>query len=64
MTWGDVGALFAVLVVGSLIAGAVDAWREQRKWNKETSQKHKGNKEGEASQNMKGNRSIEASQLG
>ena len=34
MTWGDVGAFFAVLVVGSLIAGFVDAWLEQRKRNK------------------------------
>jgi len=34
MTWGDVGAIFAVLVVGSFIAGFVDAWLEQRKWDK------------------------------
>jgi uncharacterized membrane protein YraQ (UPF0718 family) len=34
MTWGDVGAIFAVLVVGSFIAGAVDTWLEQRKWDK------------------------------
>ncbi|MBA7563446.1 hypothetical protein ES708_05104 [subsurface metagenome] len=31
MTWGDVGAFFAVLVVGSLVAGFVDTWLEQRK---------------------------------
>ncbi len=35
MTWGNVGAFFAVLVVGSLIAGFVDTWLEQRKWHKE-----------------------------
>ena len=34
MTWGDVGVIFAVLVVGSFIAGAVETWWEQRKWNK------------------------------
>jgi hypothetical protein len=34
ITWGDVGAFFAVLVVGSLVAGFVDAWLEQRKWDK------------------------------
>ena len=34
MTWGDVGAFFAVLVVGSLVAGFVDTWLEQRKWDK------------------------------
>ncbi len=34
MTWGDVGAFFAVLVVGSLVAGFVDAWLQQRKWDK------------------------------
>jgi len=36
MTWGDVGAFFAVLVVGSCIAVFVDAWLEQRKWDKKT----------------------------
>ncbi|MBA7548268.1 hypothetical protein ES705_40719 [subsurface metagenome] len=40
ITWGDVGAFFAVLVVGSFVAGFVDAWLEQRKWDKE--HKHKG----------------------
>ena len=34
LTWGDIGAFFAVLVVVSFVAGAVDAWREQRKWDK------------------------------
>ncbi len=34
MTWGDIGLMVAVLVVGSFIAGAVDAWWEQRKWDK------------------------------
>ncbi len=34
LTWGDVGAMFAVLVVGSFIAGAVAAWWEDRKWDK------------------------------
>ena len=34
LTWGDVGTFFAVLVVGSLVAGFIDAWREQRKWHK------------------------------
>jgi len=32
MTWGDVGAIFAVLVIGSFIAGAVETWWEERKW--------------------------------
>ncbi len=36
MTWGDVGAFFVVIVVGGLIAGFVDAWLEQRKWDKKT----------------------------
>ncbi len=35
MTWGDVGAFFAVLVAGSFIAGFVDAWLQQRKRDKE-----------------------------
>lgn len=34
MTWGDIGAMFAVLVVGSLVAGFISAWWEQRKWDK------------------------------
>ncbi|MBA7644673.1 hypothetical protein ES703_52418 [subsurface metagenome] len=34
MTWGDVGAFFAVIVVGSFVVGFVDAWLEQRKWDK------------------------------
>jgi len=35
LAWGDIGAIFAVLVVGSFIAGAVDVWWTQRKWDKE-----------------------------
>jgi len=34
MTWGDVGLIFVVLVVGSFVAGAVATWWEQRKWDK------------------------------
>lgn len=34
ITWGDVGAFFVVLVVGSLVAGFADAYLEQRKWDK------------------------------
>ncbi|MBA7572999.1 hypothetical protein ES708_14786 [subsurface metagenome] len=34
MTWGDVGAFLAALVLFSLIAGFVDTWLEQRKWDK------------------------------
>lgn len=34
LTWGDIGALFAVLVVGSLIAGTIETWWEQRKRDK------------------------------
>ena len=34
LTWGDIGTFFIVLVVGSLVAGFVDAWWEQRKWDK------------------------------
>ncbi|MBA7588645.1 hypothetical protein ES708_30710 [subsurface metagenome] len=36
MAWGDVGAFFVVIVVGGFIAGFVDAWLEQRKWDKKT----------------------------
>ncbi|GAI69819.1 unnamed protein product, partial [marine sediment metagenome] len=39
--WGDIGAIFAVLVVGSFVAGFIDAWWEQRKRDKE--QKERGN---------------------
>ena len=34
MTWGDIGLIFAVIVVGSFVAGAIDAWQEERKWDK------------------------------
>jgi len=34
MTGWDIGLIFVVIVVGSLIAGFVDAWLEQRKWDK------------------------------
>ena len=34
MTWGEVGAILAVLAVGSFIVGIVDTWLEQRKWGK------------------------------
>jgi hypothetical protein len=34
ITWGDIGAMVAVLVVGSFVAGAVATWWEQRKWDK------------------------------
>ncbi|MBA7472062.1 hypothetical protein ES707_07382 [subsurface metagenome] len=34
MTWGDIGTFFVVIVFGSLIAGFVETWLEQRKWNK------------------------------
>jgi len=34
MTWGDVGIMVAILVVGSFIAGAISAWWEERKWDK------------------------------
>jgi len=34
MTWGDIGAMFAVLMVFSLVAGIIDTWWEQRKWDK------------------------------
>jgi len=33
MAWGDVGAFFAVIVVDSFVAGFVDAWLQQRKWD-------------------------------
>ena len=38
MTWGDVGAIFLVLVVSSLVAGLIagfiETWWEQRKRKK------------------------------
>jgi len=34
ITWGDIGIGFAVLVVGSYVAGAVATWWEQCKWDK------------------------------
>lgn len=34
MTWGAIVAIFAVLVLGSLVAGFVDEWWEQRKREK------------------------------
>ncbi len=34
MTWEDIGLIFAVIVMGSFIAGFVDAWLQQRKWDK------------------------------
>jgi len=34
MTWGEAGVIFAVLVVVSFIAGAVDVWWTQRKREK------------------------------
>lgn len=33
MTWQDGLLFFAVIVVGSFV-GAIDAWLEQRKWEK------------------------------
>jgi len=36
ITWGDIVAMFAVLVVGSFVAGAIDAWWEQLKRYKNT----------------------------
>ncbi|MBA7536957.1 hypothetical protein ES705_29223 [subsurface metagenome] len=35
ITWGDIWAVLLVLVVGSFIAGFVDAWWEQRKRERE-----------------------------
>ncbi|MBA7688645.1 hypothetical protein ES703_97131 [subsurface metagenome] len=34
VTGWDILWIFVVLVVGSFIAGAVETWWEQRKWNK------------------------------
>ena len=34
MTWGDIGAIFAVLVVGSFIAAFIETWWEQRQREK------------------------------
>ena len=34
MTWGDVGIWLVVWIVGSFVAGAIDTWLEQRKWDK------------------------------
>lgn len=34
MTWGAIVAIFAVLVVGSFIAGFIETWWEQRQREK------------------------------
>ena len=34
LTWWDVGLIFVVIVMGSLIAGFIEAWLEQRKRDK------------------------------
>ena len=34
MTWWDIGLIFVLLVVGSFIAGFIEAWLEQRKQDK------------------------------
>ncbi|MBA7709392.1 hypothetical protein ES703_118309 [subsurface metagenome] len=36
MTWGDVGAFFAVVgvMVSCLVVAVIDVWWEQRKWDK------------------------------
>jgi len=34
MTGGDVGICLVVWIVGSFVAGAIDAWLQQRKWDK------------------------------
>ena len=44
MTLGDVGAFFAVIVVGSFVAGFVDTWLEQRKWDKKKRGEFSGSK--------------------
>ncbi len=42
MTAGDIFLFVLVLIIGSLILGFIDAWREQRKLKKdiERSQRH------------------------
>ena len=39
MTWVNIGAIFLVIVVGSFIAGFIEAWLEQRKHEKEKGSK-------------------------
>ncbi|MBA7705739.1 hypothetical protein ES703_114575 [subsurface metagenome] len=34
MTWGDIGRIFAAIVVFSLVAGFVSAWWEERQRDK------------------------------
>ncbi|GAI87890.1 unnamed protein product [marine sediment metagenome] len=34
ITWGDIGAMVAVLVFGSFMAAFIETWWEQRKWDK------------------------------
>lgn len=34
LTWVDIGILFAFILVGSFIAGFVEAWLEKRKRDK------------------------------
>ncbi len=34
MTWVDIGLIFLVVVVGSLVAGIIAAWWEERKRDK------------------------------
>ncbi len=35
MTWGGILGIFAVLIIGSFIAAAIETWWEQRKWDKD-----------------------------
>ncbi|GAJ17683.1 unnamed protein product [marine sediment metagenome] len=40
-TWWDIGLFFVVIVVGSLVAGFIETWLEQRRWSKEQRQRDK-----------------------
>ncbi len=40
-TWWDIGLFFVVIVVGSLVAGFIETWLEQRKWRKEQRKRDK-----------------------
>ncbi|MBA7526530.1 hypothetical protein ES705_18692 [subsurface metagenome] len=35
LTWGDIGLIFVVVLVGCLVAGFIAAWWEDRKWKRD-----------------------------
>ncbi len=45
MTWGDVGVIFLVLMVGCFIAGFIETWLEQRKRGREQRKREREQRE-------------------